>query len=170
MLVYIDAFTGDEMYNDSYKIKQEGCMDVIEGRMVEKGNEDFGISCNVDEDAAEGAAADGLDSGVEKVIDVVDGAHLVEQEFTKSQYMAHVKGYMKRMVEHLTKNAPEKLDAFKVSATEFVKKVIGSFGDCSFYSGESMDVDNGCVVVCIYHDGITPTFYFFRDGMKEEKY
>ena len=171
MIVYCDVFSGDELYSDGFNITQEGCMDVIKGRMVEKGSNDYGIAANADEDAGENAQGEGLDDTVERVIDVVDNFQLQEQAFTKNEYMAHIKGYMKRMVEHLQKENPERIEAFKVEATAFVKKVIAEFKNITFYSGQSNDIDNGCVVVCIYgEDGMTPYFYFFRDGMRAEKY
>ncbi|ELP85234.1 hypothetical protein EIN_083760 [Entamoeba invadens IP1] len=172
MIVYMDVFTGDEMYNDSFTIRQEGCMDIIDAKFIEKREEDFGIASNADEDAEEGAAGEGLDApGVEKVIDVVEGAQLVQQDgFTKSAYMAHIKGYFKHMIEHLTATNPERVAGFKTEAQAFVKKVIENFKDCTFYSGKSMDVDDGCLIVSIYHDGTNPVFYFFRDGMKHERY
>ena len=170
MIVYADIFSGDELFTDSFNPKVEGCMYVVEGKFIVKKEEDFGIACNADEDAEEGATGEAGEANAEKVIDVVDNAQLVEQAFTKNEYMACIKGYMKKMADHLSKNAPEKLDAFKVDATNFVKKVIGSFKDAAFYSGQSCDTENGMIVVAIYHDGITPTFYFFKDGLKEEKY
>ncbi|EDR23333.1 hypothetical protein, conserved [Entamoeba dispar SAW760] len=170
MIVFADIFTDDEMFSDSFNPTVEGCMYVVKAKFVVKKEEDFGIACNADEDAEEGAAGEAGEANAEKVIDVVDNAHLVEQAFTKTEYMAHIKGYMKKMADYLQQNHPEKLDQFKVDATAFVKKVIGAFKDCSFYSGESCDTDNGMVAVAMYHDGVNPTFYFFKDGLKENKY
>ncbi|ELP94221.1 translationally-controlled tumor protein, putative [Entamoeba invadens IP1] len=172
MIVYQDIFNGDEMYNDSFTIRQEGCMDVINAKFIDKKLDDGGIASNADEDAEEGAAGEGVEAAViEKVIDVVEGSQLVQQDgFTKAAYMAHVKGYLKLLVDYLTKEHPERVATFKVEAQAFVKKVIENFKECIFYSGRSMDTDTGCLVVSIYHDGTNPVFYFFRDGMKQERY
>jgi hypothetical protein len=50
---------------------------------------------------------------------------------------------MKKVLAHLkAKNAPESdIEAFKKGAATFSKKVLSTFKDWEFYTGESMDVD-----------------------------
>ncbi len=51
------------------------------------------------------------------------------------------------------------------SAEKFVKRIMSNFDEYSFYMGESMELDAG-VALCFYKDdGVTPFFYFFRDGL-----
>jgi hypothetical protein len=50
---------------------------------------------------------------------------------------------MKKVLAHLkNKGAAEsEIETFKKGAAAFSKKVLGSFKDWEFYTGESMDVD-----------------------------
>lgn len=50
---------------------------------------------------------------------------------------------MKKVLKHLqdTGAPAEEIDTFKKGAATFSKKVLGSFKDWEFYTGESMDVD-----------------------------
>lgn len=50
---------------------------------------------------------------------------------------------MKKVLAHLkAKGAPDsEIDTFKKGAATFSKKVLSSFKDWEFYTGESMDVD-----------------------------
>lgn len=171
MILYKDAFNGDEMTTDSFKSKIEGCMMVVEGKYVTKTEGDYGIASNADADAGEGAAGEGIEATVEKVIDVVDASKLMELSFTKSEYMAYIKGFLKRLKERVEKINPEGVQQFMADAQAFVKKVIGNFKNCSFYMGESNDTDLGQVVVAIYgEDGMTPYFHFWKDALVEERY
>jgi hypothetical protein len=50
---------------------------------------------------------------------------------------------MKAVVEYLKKKnaSAEEIKAFQTGANTYAKKVLGSFKDWEFYTGESMDVD-----------------------------
>jgi hypothetical protein len=52
----------------------------------------------------------------------------------------------------------------------FVKEVLGKFDDFQFFMGESMDSEASVALMFYKEVGITPYFYFFRDGLREEKY
>ncbi len=85
--------------------------------------------------------------------------------------MTHIKDYMGRLLKHLEANNPERVPVFKKGAQAFVKKVIGSFDEYSFYMGEKMDMDNGMIVLMRYsEDGSTPYVFLWKDGVFEEKY
>jgi hypothetical protein len=50
-------------------------------------------------------------------------------------------------------------------AATFVKKLLSNFSDYDFYLNESMDFEAGIAIGFYKEDGITPFFYFFRDGV-----
>ena len=56
-------------------------------------------------------------------------------------------------------------------ATAFVKHLVEKFDEVQFFTGESNDYDAG-LGYCYYRDQADdgPTFFFFNDGLKEEKY
>eukprot|EP00386_Alphamonas_edax_P012901 GDKI01040028.1.p2 GENE.GDKI01040028.1~~GDKI01040028.1.p2 ORF type:complete len:177 (+),score=87.05 GDKI01040028.1:36-566(+) len=176
MKVFKDAFTGDELMSDSYKHQapfgDDAFADVafeVTGKFVVKGAEDFGISANVDEDAAEGATADG-GADVQKVIDIVDGFKYVETGFTKAEFGTYIKGYMVRVKKYLEEKKPDRVDAFMKGAQTLVKKILSQYSDFQFFMGESMDAEAGLVYAYYPEDAESPNFIYFKDGLKEEKY
>lgn len=58
---------------------------------------------------------------------------------------------------------------FETKAQGFAKKVIGSFKDWEFYTGESMDPDGMVVLLNYREDGTTPYVVVWKHGLKEEK-
>lgn len=44
-----------------------------------------------------------------------------------------------------------------------------AFGFLYSYTGVSMDIDSLIVLMAYKEDGITPVFYFFKDGIVDEK-
>ena len=61
MKILKDIFSGSELGSDSYPTTEEGCVLVLEGKMITKEEGDYGIAANVDDEAAEGAAAESLE-------------------------------------------------------------------------------------------------------------
>ena len=159
MLVYKDAFTGEEVGSDSYPSTtiQEVILQ-LEGRFIVKGGEDFGIE------------GEDVDNTQEKVINIVDSHHLVETPFDKKQFLAFIKGFMKRVLERLATKQPDRVSVFKSNAEIFVKAMLGDFASYTFYMGESMNPDGGLVLCKWSADGLTPYFQYFIDGLDTEKY
>eukprot|EP00341_Mesodinium_pulex_P013772 CAMPEP_0116939934 /NCGR_PEP_ID=MMETSP0467-20121206/33055_1 /TAXON_ID=283647 /ORGANISM="Mesodinium pulex, Strain SPMC105" /LENGTH=163 /DNA_ID=CAMNT_0004622355 /DNA_START=43 /DNA_END=534 /DNA_ORIENTATION=- len=163
MLIFKDLITDDELSSDAspFKLVDDIVYDV-EAKFVIRGS-GVDIPTN-DEDGG------GLDDGEERVINIVDAHNLTETSFTKKQYMVYIKGYMKKLIEHLQENDPERVAIFQKNVQPFVKKVLSNFNDYQFFMGESMD-PNGMIALCYYgEDGMTPRFLLFKDGLKEEKY
>lgn len=50
---------------------------------------------------------------------------------------------MKKLTQHVKEKgaSPEEVKEFQTKAQAFAKKIVGSFKDFEFYTGESMDVD-----------------------------
>ena len=104
-------------------------------------------------------------------MDVVYAHKLVETNFGKKDFMALVKPYLKAIVALLKEAGKEdRVKGFQTGATELVKFVISRFDEMQFFMGESCDPNAG---ICFSYnkDGeVDPTFLFFADGMKEEKF
>ncbi len=106
------------------------------------------------------------------VIDIVDAFRLNEINLDKKAFMAYVKGYLKKIKDHLEANGKaDRVATFQKGATDLVKFIISKFDEIQIFSGESIDYDAG-FAYCYYKEQTDagPTFLFFQDGMKEEKY
>ena len=90
---------------------------------------------------------------------------------SKKDVMGMIKALMKRIVEHLTNNGKEdRVGDFKKGATEMVKFIMGKFDEMQIFVGANMDVE---ATLCFAYteDGETdPTFLFFNDAYKVEKF
>ena len=106
------------------------------------------------------------------MVNIVEAHKLNEIELSKKDTMALMKGIMKNTLAKLKENGKEdRIDGFKVGATEMVKFIINKFDEMQIYTGESMDTENGAICFAYNKDGETdPTFLFFNDYYKEEKY
>ena len=104
-------------------------------------------------------AAEALESGAETVNNIVHSFRLTSTSFDKKSYLTYLKGYMKAIKAKLQESDPDRVPIFEknvrwlmatilhllksccylnVQAAAFAKKVVGSFGDYEFYTGESM--------------------------------
>ena len=174
MRIYKCIFAGSECLCDNDRpLAEEDGMFVIKGKYIEIGNEDYGLSENVDEDAAEGAEAAAAESKVVKVVDVVHTNRLTETSFTKASYMAYIKGYMKGLMEKLKEKDADAAKAFAANAQTFVKKVVSSFDEWQFFypnmDDDDADYDTAIVVLCKWETEQIPVFYYFKEGLKGEK-
>ena len=134
--------------------------------MVKEGLGDIDIGANPSSEEAEEA----LDDGEQMVNNVISAFHLQETPFTKKQFMSYIKTYMKRLKEYLEQNKPDRVKPFMAEIQTFVKDVLGRFDDFQFFVGESMDSEASFALMFYKEDGVTPYFYYMRDGLKEEKY
>jgi Translationally controlled tumour protein len=94
---------------------------------------------------------------------------LAPTTFDKKSYLTYVKGYMKKLKAKLVETHPERVEAFEKGAQAYVKKVIASFKDWEYYTGESMDTDGMVALLNYRDDGVTPYIVFFKDGLEEIK-
>lgn len=168
MIVYKDIFSGDEILSDSYpmKLTRNDCIwEVKASSMTE--------SLDVDERAiggnasADGPTDEGVDSSTISGINVVMSHKLISTNFTKKQYMTHIKDYCKRVVAKIEDDEEKKV--FKTGMMEFVKEVGGDFEEYLFYIGESLDENAMTILMKYVGGGITPTLYFFKHGLVAEK-
>jgi len=174
MQIFRCIFVNSEVLCDSgVQLKIEDGMFVVQGKYIELGEEDFGIGANVDEDADEGATAEGTTSNKKRVVDIIHHNHLTETNFDKTAYMGYVKGYLKNVVAKIKESGgdDEAVKAFQTNAQTFIKKVVASFDEWQFFypdMGDNADYDAAMVILCKW-DGETPYFYYFKDGLKAEK-
>eukprot|EP00294_Goniomonas_avonlea_P014156 CAMPEP_0114553880 /NCGR_PEP_ID=MMETSP0114-20121206/7904_1 /TAXON_ID=31324 /ORGANISM="Goniomonas sp, Strain m" /LENGTH=171 /DNA_ID=CAMNT_0001738873 /DNA_START=60 /DNA_END=575 /DNA_ORIENTATION=+ len=170
MIIYKDAFNGDEMCSDCYPMTEEGngVMFRVESKTITKGPISVDIGANA---SAEGDDGDGVDDAAETVNNVVDAFRLQSMPFpNKKSYMGYLKDFLKRTKAHLEATKPERVAGFQAESQAFIKdKILPNFDDFSFYSGESMDPEAGMMMMFYEGENPNPFFYFFKDACVEEK-
>ncbi|ABN67850.1 Translationally controlled tumor protein homolog (TCTP) [Scheffersomyces stipitis CBS 6054] len=166
MIIYTDVISGDELLSDAYDVKEVGGV-IYEAdcAMVTVGNGDIDIGANP---SAEDGDED-VEDGAETVNNVVYSFRLQQTQFDKKSFLTYIKGYMKAVKAHLAEKNPEEVEVFEKGATAYVKKIVGSFNDWDFYTGESMDPDAMIVLLNYREDGTTPYVAIWKHGVKAEK-
>lgn len=165
MLIYTDFISGDELLSDAYEPNLvDGVIYEADCAMVKVGGGDIDIGANPGEEDV-----DEVDDAVETVNNVVYSFRLQNTGFDKKSFLTYIKGYMKKVKAHLAETAPEEVEVFEKGATAYVKKVVGSFKDWEFYTGESMDPDGMIVLLNYREDGTTPYVAIWKHGCKIEK-
>ncbi|QKX58771.1 uncharacterized protein TRUGW13939_05898 [Talaromyces rugulosus] len=107
----------------------------------------------------------------QKVNDIVRDFRLQPSSFDKASYEDYLRGYLRKVVNALKwKNVPnEEVITFQRGALAHRKRILDSFEDWEFYTGESMD-ENGMVVLLSYReDGNTPFAAYWKHGLEEMK-
>ena len=121
----------------------------------------WGLADEEDEDEGEG----------ETVINVVQAHNLQESQLSKKDFMAIIKPYLKKVTTHLKENGKEdRVAGFQAGATEMIKFIVGKFDEFQFFTGSSFDTEAGLALAYTMDGEIDPTFLFFADGCKEEKF
>jgi len=170
MKVFKDAFSGDEMFSDSYPhaLCFGDAMYRIKSKYVPKDD-----NIVIHEKGA--FDADDVDdkADIEMVNNIIDSFHLQEVQLTKKDFMGYVKGYLKKAVAYLKENGKEdRVKAFQAGATEAVKFIAGQHGEFQFYVGQSFDMEAG--IAMAYQEDQTgergPDFLIFSDCLKEQKF
>jgi hypothetical protein len=165
------------MFSDAYRLEDiEGVAYQFKGKWITKASEDFGVACNVDEAAPEGATADIEKSESQaRVINVLDAHGLVEQSFDKKSFLGYFKDYLATLKKQVIE------PRFGGDATEiknwqdkfqkvFKEQVLDKFADFQFYSGQSMNPEGMILLMRYLEDGETPCFLAWKDGLREVKY
>lgn len=159
------------MVSDSFEYTQtieDTCLEVKAKFVTKKENEDCGIAANTEEGEEEAQA----DDKTVTVIDVVDAMRLQEITLDKKAFMAYIKGYLKAIKEKLEASGKtDRVATFQKGATVLVKELVGKWDEVQCFTGESGNWDAG-LAYCYMKDQADagPTFFFFLDGMKQEKY
>lgn len=144
MLLYEDIISGDEMVSDGFKIVEvDNIAYEVDCRMVvvKEGDVDIGANASAEEEQ------EALEDGAVTVNDVVHSFRLQSTAFDKKAYMTYIKGYMKAVKKYLEENNPDRVPIFEDKVKDFVKKILGNFGDYEFYTGESMNPDGAVALL-----------------------
>jgi len=170
MKIYYDIVSNDELFADAYPMRTvDDVVYEVESKNLVKteGNYDIGANASQDPDAEK--EDDGFDVNSQTVNNVLDAHRLQPTSFDKKSYMTYIKGYMKKVLDKLKDSNPDRVAPFQKAAQEFVKGVLAKFDDYDFYTGETMDPEAMVVLKFYKEDGLIPYFYFFKDGVREEK-
>ncbi|GAW07117.1 translationally controlled tumor-associated [Lentinula edodes] len=167
MLLYSDVVSGDEMFSDAFPLKTVGDIvyEVDCSLITVKAGADVDIGANPSSEDADEA----LEDGATQVNNVVYSFRLQSTSFDKKSYLTYLKGYMKKIKNHLQAVNPDRVEPFEKDAAAFAKKVVANFKDYEFYTGEGMDPDGMVALLNYREDGVTPYFTFWKDGLKEVK-
>ena len=85
--------------------------------------------------------------------------------------MAVIKGYLKTVTDKLKETKPERADAFKKGATDVVKLIVSKFDEFQIFTGSSYDTDASMAFAYTKEQTDEgPTFIYFADALKEEKF
>ena len=163
------------MVSDSFPMQllfDDACIESKARFVSKKENEDCGIAANADADDENPTAEGAVDDKTITVIDIVDAMRLQEITLDKKSFMAYIKGYLKAVKEKLESSGKTaRVEAFQKGATALVKELVSKWDEVQVFTGESGNWDAGlayCYMKEQTDDG--PTFYFFNDGLKMEKY
>lgn len=167
MIIYTDVISGDELLSDAYDVKEvDNVVYEADCQMVQvKNGGDVDIGGNPSAEEGE----EDLEDGVETVNNVVYSFRLQQTQFDKKSFLTYIKAYMKAIKGKLAETAPDQVEVFEKGAQAYVKKVIGSFKDWEFFTGESMDPDAMIVLLNYREDGETPYVAIWKHGIKETK-
>ncbi|KAK5861325.1 hypothetical protein PBY51_022732 [Eleginops maclovinus] len=167
MNIYKDVISGDEMFSNTFKITENGLFYEVEGKTVTRveGFDDALIGAN----ASAEEMSEGTDSNTISGVDIILNHSLQRVEFSKKSFMAYIKGYVKAIKNHLEKEHPDRVEAFKNEAPEAIKSILANFANYEFFTGESLDSEGLVGLLDYREDGITPYMLFFKDGLITEK-
>jgi hypothetical protein len=171
MKIFIDVFTGDELFSDTYKMELvNDCLWEITGKYETRKQGEVVLAGS---NASAEEEVEGNDEGCESGVDVVLNHRLTETGFgDKKSFTDYLKLYMKKVVKFLEENdRAGEVDEFKKNASKCVKELLPKFKDLQFFTGESMDPD-AMIIMMEYKekDGVEkPVLMAFKHGLREEK-
>jgi len=167
MIIYKCIISNDEMFSDTFKVKESEIFFEVEGKVVTRteGFDDALISAN----ASAEEAVEGNDSATVSGVDIVLNHKLQETSFDKKGYMTYIKEYVKAVKAQLQETNPERVEKFMAEVQPEVKKIIGNIKNYQFFTGESMNPDGIVGLLDYREDGVTPFMLFFKDGLLVEK-
>lgn len=166
MIIYKDIISGDELLSDAYDVKEvDGVIYEANCDLVKIGGDNVDIGANPSAEDGE----DDVEDGAEIVNNVVYSFRLQQTAFDKKSFLTYIKGYMKTIKKKLEETDPEAVPVFEKGAQAYVKKVVGSFKDWEFFTGESMDPDGMLVLLNYREDGTTPFVGIWKHGVVQEK-
>ncbi|GFN74082.1 RNA-directed DNA polymerase from mobile element jockey-like [Plakobranchus ocellatus] len=177
MKVYKCLITGDELFTDVYNYVEKDGLLVVRGKYITRSKGDkidekcYGGNASAEE-PKEAEGEETTESGCNVCL---DGRFGSTGFGTKKEYLAYFKDYVKAL-ENIKKQTNPDMDfvAWRAEMTETYKSAVASFKDYEFYTGESND-PAGMIVLVKWQkpegeDEEVPFVYFYKEGIKEEKY
>ena len=163
--LYKCAFTGLEMVSDAFPTKElyDGVVLAVKSSTINK----EAIKMDVGD-------CDDVDDQDQQVNDIIDGFRYNQVTYTKTQFAAVMKGYLKKISEKIKAESPndaEKLTLFQKKSVELLKFVVEKFSDFEFFMNENND-EEGAITFGYWEDSENdkgPTFFYFKDAMIREK-
>ena len=76
---------------------------------------------------------------------------------------------MKKVLDYLSKEKPERVAGFKKGAAAMVKFINSTFDEFTFYTPESYDTEHSIILSYYKGEDEAPTFLYFMDGLIEKK-
>lgn len=150
MKVFLEIFGGDEIISDSFEISEvfNGAGGEVKSRLIVKGEVEIDIgrlfiiflfffsflnhSIPIGRGNQFGGAdpeEEVVDPNVEKVNNIIDAFQYRETSFTKASFQNWIKGYMKKLKDHLDANNKDRVEGFMKGAKEMVGFVLQRFDD-----------------------------------------
>uniref|UniRef100_A0A8C9GZX9 TCTP domain-containing protein n=1 Tax=Piliocolobus tephrosceles TaxID=591936 RepID=A0A8C9GZX9_9PRIM len=129
MIIYWDLINHDEMFSNSYKIREitDGLCLEVEGKIVSR-TEGYIFDLLIGGNAStEGPGGKGTESTVITGVDIVMNHHLQETSFTKEAYNKCIKDYMKSIKGKLEEQRPKRVKPFMTGAAEQIKHILANF-------------------------------------------
>lgn len=167
MKIFTDIFCGDELLSDAYNLKLvDGVVYEADCAMIQLRR---GVDVDIGANASAEEATEELDDGVEIVNNVVNNFSLQPTPFDKKSFVTYIRDYLKAVKCKLSETAPDQIEVFEKGAQAYVKKVIGSFKEWEFYTGESMNPEAMVVMLNYREDGSTPYVAIWKHGVEEQK-
>uniref|UniRef100_A0A3B3Y8T6 Translationally-controlled tumor protein homolog n=3 Tax=Poecilia mexicana TaxID=48701 RepID=A0A3B3Y8T6_9TELE len=169
MIIYKCIISNDEMFSDTFKVKEtdSGIFYEVEGKTVTRteGFDDALISAN----ASAEEVCEGNESATVSGVDIILNHKLQETGFDKKQYMAYIKEYVKAVKAKLQETNPDRVESFMAEVQPEVKRILGNIKNYQFFTGESMNPEGMVGLLDYREDGVTPYMLFFKDGLLVEK-
>mmetsp|Transcript_42929 Transcript_42929/g.69650 ORF Transcript_42929/g.69650 Transcript_42929/m.69650 type:complete len:171 (+) Transcript_42929:139-651(+) len=169
MIVYRDALSNDEMIADSFAFKLvDNIAWEVQGKFVNVDVGDINIGQNASTEAGE--EDESVEDSAVKVVNIVHSFRLVETSYTKPQFMAWFKAYLKKIKDFLTEKNPGRVESFQTEMQAYAKNhLLPKFNDLQFFTGESCNPEAGMAFAYYPEGSSEPTFIFFKDGLIAEK-
>ena len=155
-----DAFDIEFKHDFFYEVKSAWCL--VGGQTID-------IGAN--------SSADGPDDEVdaaEKVINVIDAGQLNETHVaTPKAYLKLFKPYMKKVVAAKKANGAtdEEVATFKAAANAGAKIVLSTWKERGYQFFVNEHYDQAAMIILSWYEAgaETPTFWFIKDGLIQEK-
>ena len=163
--LYKCAISNCEMFSDAFPTEEKynGFVFSVKSEVVDKEAMKF-----------EMGDCDDLEDRNERVNNIADGFHYNQVQFTKVQFTAWLKPFLKKVADRIKESNPEDVDRqklFQQSSTELAKFVLGKFDEFEFYLNEENDME-GTIAMGYWENSEVdkgPTFLFFKDALCREK-